>query len=361
MWYKRNIICVFVVPHTTRYDYAYSEVRGESVCNRAHTTDQDCEVRHIAGQNYSESQHSSRSGQERETSHDCSGGGYCLQYFRNYSSECQNILWGERSRNDSLPQEAGNATGRSQGHRRNRGTHHSTRMRRSSQGICQVDASSSRRQVDPTEVYRFDISYAGWSHSKKNEYKPHLRKCRCIPANHSAAFVAAMEDVLEVYSRPYDASRPVVCMDEKPVQLLAEVRDGFTSNSTGVRYEDNEYVRNGTCSIFLFTEPLAGWRQAEARQQRTRTDWAERIKWLLDVQYPDVEQMVLVCDNLNTHNVASLYEAFEPEEALRLAKRLEIHHTPKHGSWLDIAEIELSALGNQCLAKRRIDSIDKQY
>ena len=164
-----------------------------------------------------------------------------------------------------------------------------------------------------------------------------------------------------MYSRPYDASRPVVCMDEKPVQLLAEVRDGFTSNSTGVRYEDNEYVRNGTCSIFLFTEPLAGWRQAEARQQRTRTDWAERIKWLLDVQYPDVEQMVLVCDNLNTHNVASLYEAFEPEEALRLAKRLEIHHTPKHGSWLDIAEIELSALGNQCLAKRRIDSIDKQY
>ena len=112
-----------------------------------------------------------------------------------------------------------------------------------------------------------------------------------------------MEDVLEVYSRPYDAKHPVVCMDEKPAQLLAEARDGFTSNSTGVRYEANEYVRNGTCSIFLFTEPLAGWREAVAKRQRTRTDWAERIKWLLDKRYPDVEQVVLVCDNLNTHNI----------------------------------------------------------
>lgn len=167
-----------------------------------------------------------------------------------------------------------------------------------------------------------------------------------------------MEDVLEVYSRPYDANLPVVCMDEKPVQLLAQVREGFTSASTGIRYEDNEYVRNGTCSIFLFTEPLAGWRHAEAKPQRRRTDWAERIKWLLDEQYPTVERVILVCDNLNTHNIASLYEAFEPVEALRLAKRLEIHHTPKHGSWLDIAEIELSALGNQCLDKRRIESVE---
>lgn len=168
-----------------------------------------------------------------------------------------------------------------------------------------------------------------------------------------------MEDVLEVYSRPYDERRPVVCMDEKPVQLLAEAREGYTSKKSGIRYQDNEYVRNGTCSIFLSTEPLASWRYAEATQQRTRTDWAAFIKWLLDERYPDAEVVVLVCDNLNTHNVASLYEAFEPAEALRLAKRLEIHHTPKHGSWLDIAEIELSALGNQCLSKRRIDSINK--
>ena len=166
-----------------------------------------------------------------------------------------------------------------------------------------------------------------------------------------------MEDILEVYSRPYDEKYPVVCMDEKPVQLLAEARNGITSQSTGIRYQDNEYVRNGTCSIFLFTEPLAGWRSTEAKEQRTRIDWAESIKWLLDVQYPDAEQVILVCDNLNTHKIASLYEAFPPDEALRLAKRLEIHHTPKHGSWLDIAEIELSALGNQCLSKRRISNV----
>ena len=151
-----------------------------------------------------------------------------------------------------------------------------------------------------------------------------------------------MEDILEVYSRPYDVSHPVVCMDEKPVQLPGEARERFTSRSTGIRYEDNGYVRNGTCSIFLFTEPLAGWRNADAREQRTRIDWALKVKWLLDEQYPDAEQVVLVCDNLNTHNIASLYGAFDPAEALRLAKRLDIHYTPKHGSWLDIAEIELS-------------------
>ena len=117
-----------------------------------------------------------------------------------------------------------------------------------------------------------------------------------------------MEDVLEVYSRPYDERRPVVCMDEKPVQLLAEAREGYTSKKSGIRYQDNEYVRNGTCSIFLSTEPLASWRYAEARQQRTRTDWAAFIKWLLDERYPDAEVVVLVCDNLNTHNVASFVE-----------------------------------------------------
>lgn len=146
-------------------------------------------------------------------------------------------------------------------------------------------------------------------------------------------------------------------MDEKPVQLLAEARNGITSQSTGIRYQDNEYVRNGTCSIFLFTQPLAGWRYTAAKELRTRIDWAESIKWLLDEQYPDAEQVILVCDNLNTHKIASLYEAFPPDEALRLAKRPEIHHTPKHGSWLDIAEIELSALGNQCLSKRRISNV----
>ena len=168
-----------------------------------------------------------------------------------------------------------------------------------------------------------------------------------------------MEDVLEVYARPFDPSVPVVCMDEKPLQLLGEERPEIVRGSDGVRLQDERYVRNGTCSIFMFTEPLGGWRRAEALPQRRRIDWAQQVKKLVDEDYPDAERIVLVMDNLNTHNISSLYEAFTPEEAFRLMRKLEIHHTPKHGSWIDIAEIELSALTNQCLSKRRIGSIDE--
>ena len=166
-----------------------------------------------------------------------------------------------------------------------------------------------------------------------------------------------MEDVLEVYSRPYDPAKPVICMDEKPYQLLDEVRKPILAEPGEVEKVDSEYKREGTCSIFIFTEPLAGWRYAEAFEHRTKIDWAYRIKWILDNQYPDAEKIVLVMDNLNTHAISSLYEAFLPEEAFRLAQRIEIHYTPKHGSWLDIAEIELSALATQCLGTRRIPSI----
>ena len=167
-----------------------------------------------------------------------------------------------------------------------------------------------------------------------------------------------MEDVLEVYSRPYDPAKPVICMDEKPFQLLSEVREPLPMKPGKEEKVDNEYIRKGTCSIFIFTEPLAGWRYAQAFEHRTKKDWAQRIKWVLDNQYPDVEKVTLVMDNLNTHVISSLYETFPPEEAFRLAQRLEIHYTPKHGSWLDIAEIELSALAVQCLGHRRIPSID---
>lgn len=166
-----------------------------------------------------------------------------------------------------------------------------------------------------------------------------------------------MEDVLEVYSRPYDENFPVVCMDEKPLQLLADARCKIKMKSGKLERVDNEYIRKGTCSIFLFTEPLSGWRYTNACEHRTKIDWAHHIKWLLEEQYPDVEKVVLVMDNLNTHNISSLYAAFRPEEALFMAKRLEIHYTPKHGSWLNIAEIELSALGRQCLGSRRIDNL----
>lgn len=165
-----------------------------------------------------------------------------------------------------------------------------------------------------------------------------------------------MEDVLKVYARPYDEKRPVVCMDEKPVQFLAESRKGFYSS--GVKYEDNEYTRNGTASIFLFTEPLGGWRLADAKERRTKLDWANQIKNLVDNEYPEAEKVVLVMDNLNTHTIGALYETFPPAEASRIADRLEIHYTPKHGSWLNIAECELSVLGRQCLGSRRIPDIE---
>ena len=167
-----------------------------------------------------------------------------------------------------------------------------------------------------------------------------------------------MEDVLAVYARPYDPRKHVVCMDEKPYQLLGHAREPLPARPRSTEKIDNEYIRNGTCSIFIFTEPLAGWREAEALKRRTKLDWSHKVKWLLDVQYPDSEKVVLVMDNLNTHTISSLYEAFPPEEAFRLAQRLEIHFTPKHGSWLNIAECELSSLAAQCLGSRRIADID---
>ena len=166
-----------------------------------------------------------------------------------------------------------------------------------------------------------------------------------------------MEDVLGVYERPYSAAFPVVVMDEKPLQLPADARPGTPAKPGQVAREDSEYVRHGTCSIFVWAEPLRGWRRAYAENTRTRTDWAAGVEHLLTVEYPDADKVVLVMDNLNTHNIASLYQAFPPEKAYALASRLEIHHTPKHGSWLNIAEIELSCLTKQCLG-RRIATLD---
>ena len=181
----------------------------------------------------------------------------------------------------------------------------------------------------------------------------------CIPPKQNAEFVARMEDVLAVYSMPYDPQKPVVCMDEKPFQLLDEKLKPIPMSETNhIEKYDSEYERKGSCSIFMFTEPLAGWRQTFALPSRTGFDWAKQIKWLVDEQYPDVDSIVLVMDNLNTHTIASLYKTFPPEEAFRIAQKLDIHYTPKHGSWLDIAEIELSALSIQCLQDRRIPSLD---
>lgn len=166
-----------------------------------------------------------------------------------------------------------------------------------------------------------------------------------------------MEDVLDVYELPYNEKRPVVCMDEKPYQLLGEVREPLCMRPGDDLKTDSEYVRNGTCSIFVFTEPLGGIRHVSVRSRRTAIDWAEEIRYLSDVMYPSAEKIILVMDNLNTHKPSSLYKAFPPSEARRIIKRLEIHYTPKHGSWLDIAEIELNVMTRQCLS-RRIDNIE---
>ena len=162
---------------------------------------------------------------------------------------------------------------------------------------------------------------------KENSLKPHLVEEWCIPKEQSADFAACIEDVLEVYSRPYDERFPVVCMDEKPLQLLADARQGRRKKN-GALIQDSEYVRNGTCSIFLFTEPLAGFRPAKALEHRTKIDWAKQMKWLADEVYPNAEKIIMVCDNLNIHDKSSFYEAFPPEEVLRLAKRFEFHYTP---------------------------------
>jgi hypothetical protein len=179
-----------------------------------------------------------------------------------------------------------------------------------------------------------------------------LKKGWCLPEGPSAEFVATMEDVLDVYHRPYDPQRPVVCLDECSKQLIAEVREPLPPKPGHVAKYDSEYERRGTANVFMAVEPLAGKRTVRVTDRRTRVDWAQFVRLLLLTMYPDVVKVILVMDNLNTHSIASLYEAFDPETARSLAARLEIHYTPKHGSWLNMAETELSALSRQCLDRR---------
>ena len=169
-----------------------------------------------------------------------------------------------------------------------------------------------------------------------------------------------MEDVLEIYKRPYNPAVPVVCMDEQPTQLIKETRKKIAVEPGKIERVDYEYERNGTAVNFMFTEPIGGRRKVNVRQRKTAIDWAYEMKELLDEDYADVEKVLLICDNLNTHKVASFYEAFEPREARRLMERLEMHYTPKHGSWLNVAEIELSVFTKQCLDRRISDMLTLQ-
>ena len=204
-----------------------------------------------------------------------------------------------------------------------------------------------------------------------NQVKPHLSKYWCTPKEQDAEFVLHMEDVLGIYKREYNPAIPVICMDEKPVQLLDEIRERVTAKplrtdpETGlprpgtVKKIDSEYVRCGTASIFMFTEPLGGWRHTVALKTRKKGDFAFLMREVSEHCYQDVEKILLVADNLNTHSPAAFYEAFEPSIAYALAQKFEFHYTPKHGSWLNIAEAELSSLSLQCLGDQRIKSIDE--
>jgi hypothetical protein len=203
-----------------------------------------------------------------------------------------------------------------------------------------------------------------------NEVKPHLSNYWCIPKENDAAFVANMEDVLGIYQRTYDQKIPVLCMDEKPIQFLEETRKRIEAKPLRIGPEtslpklgknkkiDSEYVRCGHGSIFIFTEPLAGWRHVIARETRTKGDFAFLMRQILRERYSDVDKIILIADNLNTHSKASFYEAFPVHIAYELAQILEFHYTPVHGSWLNIAECELSSLARECLGKQRINCIE---
>ena len=180
-----------------------------------------------------------------------------------------------------------------------------------------------------------------------------------IPPEANAEFVAGMEDVLEIYEKAYDPACPVVCMDEQPVQLLKETRGPIKATQEHGKRIDHEYERNGTASIFMFAEPLSGHRQATARAHRTKTEWALEVAQRLDTRYADCDVVTLVMDNLNTHTKGAFYEAFEPEIARAYLRRLEFCYTPKHGSWLNVVECELSGMTSQCLQGRRIGELDE--
>jgi len=182
--------------------------------------------------------------------------------------------------------------------------------------------------------------------------KPWQQKMWCIPPQCDAEFVCAMENVLAVYKRPYDSDRPVVCFDEKSKQLVGEIAAPICAARGRVECRDYEYVRNGTANLFMLVEPLRGWRAVSVTARRTKLDFAGQMKELVDTHYPDARKITLVMDNLNTHRMSCLYEAFTPEEARRIIEKIEVVHTPKHGSWLNMAECELSVLEKQCLGDR---------
>jgi len=215
-----------------------------------------------------------------------------------------------------------------------------------------VDASLARREARRAGSRGLGVVRDRAPDAKKNELKPWRTRRFCIAPDANAGFVAAMEDVLDVYQRPYDAARPVVCLDETSKQLVAHTRARIAARPGRVACEDDEYERCGVANVFIAVEPIKGRCVARVTERRAIEDFAHFVKHLCDESYRDAESVVLVMDNLSTHSIAALYATFEPEEAHRIARKLEIHFTPKHGSWLNMAEIELSIMNRQCLDRR---------
>ena len=224
------------------------------------------------------------------------------------------------------------------------------------EGHADWDDPTACRQGGGDGVCREHLPRDGAPDTQKNELKPWKKKEWCIPEV-SGEFVARMEDVLDLYHADYDPDHPVVCFDETSRQLVADKRPVIGAKPGRVERYDYEYKRNGTRNLFMFCEPKAGWRHVEVTERRTAVDFAHQMRWLVDDAYPHTETIRLVLDNLNTHKLGSLYDAFKPTEARRIAKRLEFHYTPLHGSWLNMAEIELSVFSNQCLNRRISDEV----
>jgi hypothetical protein len=214
-----------------------------------------------------------------------------------------------------------------------------------------VDVALARQRSRSLRLSRYPLPRDPPPAAKKNELNPWQYQQWCLPTV-SAEFVAPREEVLDLYAEPYDPKRPKVNFDETSKQLIKETRTPLPPTPGQVARYDYEYERNGTRNLFLFCEPQAGWRHMVVTEQRTMHDFAHQMKWLVDEGYPNAELMRVVLDTLNTHKLASLYETFAPAEARRIAKKLEFHYTPKHGSWLNMAELEFSVVNRQCLARR---------
>jgi hypothetical protein len=221
-----------------------------------------------------------------------------------------------------------------------------------------VDDATPGRQAGRAPGRGLGLRRDGPDDSQEDEIKPWLEEQWCIPPEADAEFVCNMEDVLDVYHRPYDQRRPLVCLDGASKQLIGETIEPIPAGPGQPERFDHEYVRDGTANLFMVSMPLLGWRAVHVTGRRTAVDFAEVVRWLVEEVHEEAEKVILVMDNLDTHKLASLYEAFPPEKAPRIAERLEIHHTPKHGSWLNMAEIELSVLARQCL-DRRIETRDE--